>query len=154
MTGTMVGNVGVWLVGAYIAYSMHDADPDYPELKLKADGLRNTIDRDYAAVTAEIKELNEKCRTDVAVLKAQSESQHASPAFGHNRTLFEKVVAKDRMLAGLIKKYREEFRRKYPQVRFYSIDSDLSDPSGRKKITAAEWAGSDLTLHYNRGAGA
>jgi hypothetical protein len=154
MTGTMVGNVGIWLVGAYVAYVMHDSDPEYPDLKVRHDELNSKVEKAYAAVTEQTRALNEKARTDVDALRVQHDSQYESRAFQSNRKQFEKVVAKDRLLVGLIRTYREAFRRKYPLARLTSADSDLADPTGRTEISSAQWAGADLTLKYNRGSDA
>lgn len=97
---SLLANVAAWLVGVFLAYVAHDADPDYMEATHERTRARRLFNRRRAGVTREID--NIRARFAKQIIEKSNAARSRSRGVGEERNLLLQVREHERaVVAGL-----------------------------------------------------
>ncbi len=157
--GSLILNLGVWLVGVILSYLWHDPDPDFPDfLKTKEKHAK-----EYYKLREQLsKELNKKVRqidgkTSEAIEDARrlDASMQDKPEYQSAREAFSRIQAKDAEVIAILQGYVNALCRSIKQAELQITrpievaDEHFGEESlERVPITATEYAALSVNLKH------
>ncbi len=152
IVGSMLTNAIVWVVGAALAFLMHDADPGFPEAKIKLTAaeeklgslhrmLNKHLNRRFEQAAAKLKE---------AVTAAQGREASLAQVAAQNeaRRMIERIKAQDAHVLAALARYRSTLVGKTSPESHVFIQPSLLASEPRKQLTPAEYNAIGLELPY------
>lgn len=150
--GSLLGNMLVYLIGAILAFLMHDEVARYAELRRMLDKKKRLRSKLVTSIDGEISQKLRAAATRRQ--KAHEQLQHrdgaqrAAPNYVANRKLFEAIVNQDSRALGALQAYRSQLcqRKKDAGEVFSRVNED--DKDRIETIDAAGYQQLALALKY------
>lgn len=111
--GSLLGNVIVYVVGAIIAYLMHDPNPEYPEKKRELDGIekeRQALQTKLDGMRQrELERLEAVLQKQRQRIKSLESLQKRSPLYARNRQWFAELQQQDANLLAALQDFKDRY---------------------------------------------
>ncbi|MBY5721782.1 hypothetical protein HFO33_35425 [Rhizobium leguminosarum] len=108
--GSMIGNLGVWIIGALIAFFAHDEDHHFPEAlnnKNKAEKKMYTLRESInGPLKREFEKVDATCEKAIEQAKNKHSTLGVNKDFADGRTLFAQLKEQDTQVIAALQAYR------------------------------------------------
>jgi hypothetical protein len=150
--GSLIQNLGVWVVGIIIAYMWHDSDPEFPELRKS----RDYHSKNYRKLEQELSGKLEKeyRRIDNEAKNQITDAKHFDTSISHEayfleaRNQFDRLSSQDATVIGMLQQYQSEFVEISAENETVIQIIDDANVSGKREITSSEFGSIQFSLKH------
>ncbi|MCH8488989.1 MAG: GtrA family protein [Oceanicaulis sp.] len=150
IAGTLLGNVLVWIVGIFIAWLMHDRNPEFPE-KRKAlnkvaaqiSDLSNNLERERRR---ELQRAEAEFADELEKLENAERAQKAASSYGAARAAFQKFSVQDGRVLAALAAYRAALIRKASKTETKLLVPHMDDETVFRSCDVSEYERHDIEL--------
>jgi len=152
--GSLLGNILVYLTGTLWAYLLHDADPEFPELKREVQKLEAKLAALKAGLESArvrtLQQLNATHKKSCDAAKRMNGVLASQPRYRRAQEFLAKITRQDDAVLAVLLAYRSRLAQaataKGKRTRYVAW---TDDPFVRQKnLTPAEYSGTPLKLKY------
>ncbi|MDC0651420.1 hypothetical protein OAP52_05095 [Hellea sp.] len=150
--GSLLQNIGVWVVGVIISYMFHDQDPEFPELRKS----RDLHSKKYRKLEKSLNEKLEKQykKIDTAAKLQKSDAKQFDTSISHEekfitaRKQFDRLSSQDASVIGMLQQYQSEFVNLASDNDIKIQIVDDTNSTGKRDISPSDYGSKQITLKH------
>lgn len=156
ISGLLLGNVLCFLLGAVVAFLLHDPNPDYEDTAKnlhKATGKLSDLRR--TRLDVKVRDLNKRLASDKTQIATRAKAIRGRPGYSEVVTAFEAIKAKDKEIVAAIQDYRDRLVHAISESgrdTVFRLDDYSGDPlNTRRTVRPHEYANLPISLSVSKG---